>query len=371
MRQNSQIPVTFYCLSQKPDFFDGDFWRKIRKFLPLAVVFLALLILMALNTNSADVDYYRFVFTRLENGDNYRSVEYGYWLLCKICVTLGISFYPFKLLSSFIALIFISSFVGDYTDKPEMVLLCYFFYPFLLDVAQFRHFLALSLVLFSTKFLRKGNATGYFIFAFSIFIAAFVHEIALAYFVLIGGAFLDNKKTILASAAIALFFIAFHKVIPSLWLYEVIIGARKSQDDYAAGMRLSQFVMYFGFYSFLALLMVFLRYGLKLSYTKKEDFLLRISLISYSLSPAMLIDYQFSRIFRGMIIALYCFIILSLQKIESKKIRVLGIAGIFGVLFAVFVKLFGRSSGYWDTLTKPIFRDNMLLSRIFSFLDSV
>ncbi|MCR5639213.1 MAG: EpsG family protein [Lachnospiraceae bacterium] len=318
----------------------------------------------------ADRDYYLLVFTRLEKGINYHNIETGYWLICKFAVAIGMSFNVFIKIYAFIGLMLMTMTALKYSYKPYIVFGLYFLYPFMLDVAQVRHFMACAILTFAIRYLEKLTKENLIKYCLCIAIAMTQHTIALVYLVFLL-VYVKNSKTVVKIAIPSTFILLVGvKFVTSTTLYLKIMGTRGLEDTYEAGTSGRQFVLYLAFYG----LLVAICYLLHAINSKRIEegellddenggFLYKVCMISALLIPFIVIDFQFTRLFRGCIFIVLIYIVNQVSYIESRfgRFAMLGIVLLF---MAIFYKLFGPSSAYFETLTEPIIFDNEVIKLI-------
>lgn len=331
------------------------------------VILTALLwILMGFNTSSADISYYKSLFIRAKEGISYHAVETGFWLLVKGSVKIGFSYELFLIIYTMIGLLLISSSVIKYSNKPGLVLLAYLCYPFLLDVAQIRHFMATAIFIYAIRYLQKFNFKNLIKYCVLILIASSQQIIALAYlFFLIVYVTNQAYATKLAIFGTAVAFIVY-RFLPNSILMSIVKELRNSEINYFSGISIRQFILYFLFYLFLILLCYFLKrqtYYISNEEKCNNEFLYKICMYSAVYIPFILLDYQYTRLFRGCIIILYIFISDRISYLKKYN-RIILFSGFSIIMILVGLKLFGPQSGYYQILTIPIFKDNGLL-RIF------
>ena len=150
--------------------------RKDGRILTLSFVFLFIIlwILIGFNFKNPDYEYYENLFSRATQGVSYHAVETGFWYIVKFAAKIGVSYSLFLKIYTLIALLLISSSIIKYTEKPSLVLVLYMCYPFLLDVAQIRHFMAISIFTFSVRYLESYSKKNLIKYIFLIVIGVFI-----------------------------------------------------------------------------------------------------------------------------------------------------------------------------------------------------
>jgi hypothetical protein len=127
---------------------------------------------------NADQDNYRFLFEQIRTGQEASiTSQIGLVYLYKLCVLLGLS-YNFSLFIIFsIGITLINSTVRKYSSNALLVYILYFIYPFFLDVVQIKHFIAMSLIVFSFRFSFTNN--GFLVSLLLLIIASSFHYVAI------------------------------------------------------------------------------------------------------------------------------------------------------------------------------------------------
>ena len=318
------------------------------------MILLSMWSLMAFSTNNADYAYYSLVFERIENGVSYYAVETGFYILCKISVKLGIGYPVFLTIYSGIAFLLITNSIVKYTNKPIAVLFMYFCYPFILDIAQIRHFMACAIFIFSARYLKEYSIKNVVKYCILIILAVSQQIFSLVFFLFLLVYISDKKKVVLISIITTFFLFFGERALLNSSLYRAILSLRNSDINYTKGIPIAQFVKYAFFFSVLLLLCLFFN-SKKL---KKYDFIFKICMLSWIYIPLILIDFQYTRFFRSSIIYIYIYIINGIDSLKSIKERLLFRIGIAIVMLSVFIILFGPTSGYFETMTIPIFTEN-------------
>lgn len=335
-------------------------------------------ILIGFNANVADSNYYQNLFNRAAAGATNHAVESGFWGLIKLSVKLGISYELFLKIYSAVGLLLIASTVLKYTDHPSNVFFAYFCYPLLLDVAQIRHFMAIALFIFAVRYLEKFSVKNSIKYCLLIILAASQQIIALAFFIFLLVYLTDQRmaKRIAIILTICMFF--GYRLLNKTALFNMILSLRNKTIDYNSSTPLTQFLLYGSFFLILLAMCVFLNKrsnrffynrvlseGVKKITTFYDDtFLFKLCMYSAVFIPTILLDFQYTRLFRGCLILVYIYITNNLKYLK-KDIRIIMNTVFFLMMIMVGIKLFGPSSGYYELLTKPIFNDNRFFDLIF------
>ncbi|MFR5700293.1 MAG: DegT/DnrJ/EryC1/StrS family aminotransferase [Blautia massiliensis (ex Durand et al. 2017)] len=95
-----------------------------------------------------------------------------------------------------------------------------------------------------------------------------------------------------------------------------------------------------------------------------DSFLYKICMYSTLFIPFLMIDFQYTRLFRGSILVIYIFITQQINLLK-KSDKLIVTIGLLLIMILVAIKLFGKGSGYFETLTMPIFQNNEVLYFLF------
>lgn len=329
--------------------------------LSFLIVMSILFILMGLNTKNPDYWYYEQLFYRAQNGISIYSVETGFWLLVNVASKIGMNYSQFLIVYTAIGLILIGNSLILYTRKPILSIVCYFCYPFFLDLVQIRHFMAMAIFVFASRYLLHYNRANLIKYCLLIFLAATQHIIALAFLFFLIAYLMDCKKILCVSLLVVILtFVGLRPIYSSAFIQNILALRNR---EYSAGVSFGQSIMYPLFY----VILVTCCYILFNVNNKKSDpkvnrvsnAMIKVCISSIVFIPFILIDYQYTRLFRGCILIIYMYIsdqICLLKKTNRLIVTII----LLLVVLSVNIKLFGPGSGYYDPVTKSIFFDNML-----------
>lgn len=327
---------------------------------------LFLWILFSFCSEVPDYRNYAYVFQRLNWGDNYHSMETGYWLLCKFATFLGLDFSVFRKIYGLIGLTLMGSTAMRYMDKPYRVFLLYLLYPFLLDLVQIRHFMACSIVIYGIRYLEEFKVENVVKYSLCVLLAVTQHSIAIVYLVFLFAYLKEIKIVIRIAISVTIVFFVLGKIIAGSTLYRTILASRGIEGGYIGGIDIRQFVLYSVFYILLSAICVFLwkNDGLRITQYPQynnvyNQLLFKICMLSVVFIPIILIDFQLTRLFRGCVFILEMYIVKQIDKVNMPDrffIKVVMIT----LFIVVFVKLFGPSSAHYATITKNVFFENYL-----------
>ncbi len=159
--------------------------RKKRINVRLVFLFALLWVIVGFNTKMSDTDNYLMFYQYACDGLRYSGIEYGFYLFMRICAILGMDYFGFFKLYSFIALFMIFISVDSYCKRPIKCMWLFLFFPFFHIVVAVRNFMACAIVLFSMRFLweEKKQIRGAICFIIGILVAATFHTAALFYLI--------------------------------------------------------------------------------------------------------------------------------------------------------------------------------------------
>ena len=330
----------------------------------LLLSILLLWILFSFCSEVPDYRNYAFVFQRLNWGDDYHSVETGYWLLCKFAVFLGLDFSVFRKIYGLIGLTLMGSTAIRYIDKPYRVFLLYFLYPFLLDLVQIRHFMACSIVIFGIRDLEEFKVENIVKYCLCVLLAVTQHSIAIVYLVFLFAYLKDIKIMMKIAISVTIGSFALGQIIAGSALYSTILLSRGIEGRYMGGVDTRQFILYAMFFILLNVLCVFLWKNDRLriaQYPRYNDvhnqMLFKICMLSVVFIPIVLIDFQLTRLFRGCVFILEMYIVKQIDKVNMPD-RFFIKVFLITIFIVVFIKLFGPSSVHYVTITKNVFFEN-------------
>lgn len=164
--------------------FNAFFFTLISSFFRNSGLFVLLLIpvmwaMFGANYSNADYANYLAIYELQEQGVIFDTSQIGFISLMSLSSTLGLSYNGFLTIVSFMGILLIYSTISKYTEKPNFVFALYFIHPFFLDIVQVKHFLAMSIIVFSVRFLIENRITSTYKYIAGILIASSIHFIAL------------------------------------------------------------------------------------------------------------------------------------------------------------------------------------------------
>ncbi len=180
-----------------------------------SLLLLIIIILFAGNTHNPD--FYNY----LENYNQKKAVifnnqfEFGFQQLNRLCYTLGLSYNQFLLLVTIIGYSLINSTISLFTKNKLYVYTLYFVYPFLFDVVQIRNFLAMSVIIYGSRYIITYQKN-YIKFIIYIFIAASFHITSYFYLLILLIQIKNNKILFISIVSFTIIGILFLPIFEQL-----------------------------------------------------------------------------------------------------------------------------------------------------------
>ncbi len=318
-----------------------------------AILLCVMWYLFSFNGESADIDVYERFYGYSDRIDE-AMFEPGFFLMCKLCSGFGLSFEQFHQLFGLIAFSLIGISVAQYCVYPTLPMILYLLYPFLLDCAQIRHFMAVAIFVFAIRYLRSYSLKNLLFYVSLILIAASFQLTAIAFFAFLLVYVKKRRRVYFIAVFITLLLFTLGMSIKSLPVFSYILDLR-DKDFYEDSMPMMQLLMYSLFYLILISLAVLAYKRGRFKNEGKEcmqEMMVKISYVAMTFIPVLLVDFQFTRLFRASLLPVYIAIANNIAcSTNLKKFFLIGFVLVLMVLMSY--KLFWVGS-YFDSLTAPI-----------------
>lgn len=180
----------------------ANFFSKKKYKIRNIVLFLFLWILAGWNTFNADFSNYEVRY----NINYYSGLEVGYQILCQIFYKLGFSYQGMRITLYFICLAILFHTIKKYTRDPNFAIICYFIFPFFLDVVQTRNMIVSVILVYSLKYLIKDGWKNTLKFIICILLAGSFHVAGYYYLLFLIAKIIKKKKTYLLFCVFSTFF---------------------------------------------------------------------------------------------------------------------------------------------------------------------
>ena len=180
---------------------------------------LVMWIISSFTYGNADENIYMSRYLNLEAWKN--DTELLYYLLIKYSNVIKLSYVQFKMLTSAMQLLLISVTVLKCSKKPNLVMIFYFIFPFMINVTQMRNALATSIFIFGAQFLIDELQNGYQVekkflshneikYIMCIVVAAFIHTSAIFWILLLIPLKFNEKIVLIWTAFIPILVVFFN-----------------------------------------------------------------------------------------------------------------------------------------------------------------
>lgn len=188
------MSYVIYSIIQILNFIVAHFNKesKLIGFLTLLFIWM----LLAGNTSNLDMGNYINYYNNSVTTKYNETIEVGYLFLQKVGNALGLDYTRFKLFSIIPCLILIHSTIKKFSTNYHYVYFFYMLYVMFMDAVQIRNFMAISIVIYSIRFLMEFGKKNVLKYVISILIATSIHTSSFIYILLI---FINGrmKKTLI------------------------------------------------------------------------------------------------------------------------------------------------------------------------------
>lgn len=136
------------------------------------------------NTMNPDYEGYSNLYSKIQNGVpmlGKTSMEPGFILMMKLSSLFGLNYRGFLILTTLCCYLLIHSIVRLYGKNYSYVYLLYLIYPYLIDVIQIRNFIAMSILIYSVRYLINDELYSKIKYIVLLLIAASIHRMFIIY----------------------------------------------------------------------------------------------------------------------------------------------------------------------------------------------
>lgn len=256
--------------------------------------------------------------------------EPGYLILQKISHYFKLDYVSFRLLLSFLGFLLIRSTIIKFTSNPHFVYLYYLFFLIFIDTEQIRNFFAFSIIVYGFRFLIGNSQRGNIKYLVTVLLACTVHISSFVYIVFILVS-LKNKKYFIRLIVFTtlLFCIFIYIGGNSLSFIREIINnfdsGRGKYDAYIEGQTKLGFLYAFLLHFYNMYIVSYTRNlflkanSLDANKNAFVELIYWINLISIVFFPLFMLNLQFIRLVRNLLIVNY--IVFSLLPRSSVKLK--------------------------------------------------
>ncbi|PJK16919.1 hypothetical protein CQS04_07130 [Chryseomicrobium excrementi] len=315
------------------------------------------------NIENPDLENYQFLYEYVGlNGIGFQTSQIGLIFIIKIALYFGLSYTQFLALFSSIALFLIYITVEKHSKKPQIVYVLYFIYPFLLDLIQIKHFLAMSLVIFSINFLLKKTKKDLLIFFVIIAVASSIHIISIVFIFIPFVINMSEYKLIKTISIWVLIATPFAYTNIFLNILILFVPSERIAHYFENRAEFGFLIQYFIQLSLLAGVFYSKKYLTKIGIVNQLDMIIyKLNIYLIGLFPFYIVNGTFERGFR--IIMIFNFIIFSnvyFSLPRKSKVISLMVIIIFGLLLSVYYLVLSPD----EDIISPIFKNNIFFESI-------
>lgn len=332
----------------------SSFWcnLKLNQVAYFALIFV-LVFFGVFSYDLADYSNYELIYklSAAESGKGAELVEPGFLLLCKLFNIIGVPFPVFRGLYILTAICFLLKGLKFFNKVDSNVpLLLYIVFPFALDVVQYRFFLASAIVIYSIKYLEERKFLKYIV---AVLFAA-TQQYAAVFYLLFLIVSLDKEKV-----AKIVFFMTIIELVLLPIIMELVFSRMgflfMHYSDYSDSAYSRTLCVLYLFMTFAIVLFDY--FGIK-NNDSFDEFMQKILYLSVLLVPFIFLNENFSRLYRGVLLLIYCRLF---QKTNDKR-NVCAIS-VFAIVFCGFMFYFHLSphnQTHWNRVMMPIFENNFI-----------
>lgn len=329
------------------------------------IMFIFMWILFGWNYNNADYSNYKDVYNYIGANGNYLGIEPGYVFTCKLGNLIGLNYNNFLIVYSLIGLILIANSIKKYTKNYIGVFILYFIYPFFLDIVQTRNFMAMSIIIYSIRYLIDYKKYNWIKYGCLVLIASSFHITALFYFSFLLIYIKNNKKLMIIA-------IIFNGILLVTESFMPIILSRivkhKSYNIYFT--QGTQIYTKVAFIIYLAMNLLLAYYSYKsIKINKRNNYqvnfaeiMMKINIIILIVYPFLCIDVDFVRLYRNILPLNYALFLMI--KVDGKFIKK-GDKILYNLILIIFVLISSYAFIYFQnykSVVQPIFKYNKIFN---------
>ncbi len=157
----------------------------------LLSIFFLLFLIMIFCGNNENPDYvgYKFKYDSIKNHNAtdfvFSNPYIGFNMLQFICHAIGLNYQAFLFIVALLGYALIINTLHYFHANMSYVLLLYLFYPFFYDVIQIKNFLAMSIVIYSIRYLLDTKKSATLKYVVLIIAASLFHILSVSYLLLL------------------------------------------------------------------------------------------------------------------------------------------------------------------------------------------
>ena len=309
----------------------------------------------AFNTENADYASYAnwYRITSISGLQNRFEIGFSFSML--LATKMGFTFTQFLMLYSAIGLCLVGNFIIKNCDFPCVALLLYFIYPFFYDVVQIRNFMAMAIVLFGTRFLKKFDMKNVILFISIVLLAMSFHITAVFSFSSMLAYFKNYKTVLRLTVILAVCMCGAFIMLPNSLLNLILnFGAETYVES---GSTIKKVIGYCAF-SLIASLFAY-----RISKSRNTTLLRLVPIMLLTCVP-IAITSQAYRMFRNLSVLLYVVFLNDGIRIEKRKLflhkeKIIYI--MFAILYSIFffIRQLSPFAPMYSEVTEAILKNNI------------
>uniref|UniRef100_UPI00405605A8 EpsG family protein n=1 Tax=Acetatifactor sp. TaxID=1872090 RepID=UPI00405605A8 len=325
------------------------------------IICLLLIVIMGLNTYNVDMKNYVNLFHLIQAGVWPNGIEKGFLLLLYLANKLNLQYYDVVCICAIVGTLLVVKGIRKYTDNIWPVLLCYFIFPFFLDVIQIRNFMAMAIFIYGTQFLLEKNKIGLIKYIITILISASFHNLSYIYLIFCV-LYLDYrivKKYIIP----AMWIVGFVALINSDAIFNTLSYFAPNILRYTGnGLGGTQFstkiayVLYLALVSYIFKLVKSDYWHQGIEETREQQLIYKIAEVANWFIFFMVFDVDFYRVYRNLLVLFY--VVWCDYIFEGKKVRNNGFP--FLLIFLVISFYFFIGIHTFDTVIIDVITNNKI-----------
>lgn len=268
-------------------------------------------ILMTFSIGGPDIGVYISSYDKVGNAYDLQIaldstyMEYGYTFLMYVANKLGLNFFSFRIILTFICLGLFASSVKYYKVNPNLIVGLYMIYLFFFDTIQLRNFIIQFIILFATRYLFQKSGISILKYILCIIIAGSIHIIAFLFLSLLLIRLVNSEKFYKwLFALVVLLFVLFLFLKPVLpQIMSILAKLIDRGSSYFTGtVRFSYWIVMFFYLLGFAPLYLYRNKVEDLTRKDKIDYIIKINVIIGLFLPLCFINSSFYRIFRNIVV---------------------------------------------------------------------
>jgi hypothetical protein len=350
------------------------------------ILLIFLWILSSFNIEIADKSNYYYDYLIASYNYGFTNTEFGFQILCKFANYLGISFQVFLGIYFFIGLLLISKTILKFTRNSGYVLGLYFIYPFIIDVAQIRNFMAMSITIYAIPYLASNKKKDFVKYLILQILAISFHYSAVFYLSFLLIKKFNIKQIIKIVTTITVLGSIFNALLPT-YIVNIFPFLEQKMHRYTqSGVSIYTKI---GMLTYLSVGMILVYIAWRslhqnnkrlktLEMTNMEnkdkkmelydkfplgvaDVILKVNIIMFIIYPFLFYAYEYIRVYRNILILNYILFanVISFRKKTLLKDFVYRIAILFFVTASFWYFIYYQFS---NTVFFPLFQNNYFFS---------